>query len=55
MTSDGEFTEANREEGFSEGGFFPYEQALDLITYSQDRSLLSFSHKRLMEQRNNEK
>ena len=50
MTSDEVEAFVNKEEGFSEGGFFPYEQALELITYSQYRSLLSFSHKRLEEQ-----
>ena len=50
MKSDDENPLVNQEEGFSEGQFFPYEQALELITYSQDRSLLSFSHKRLLEQ-----
>lgn len=49
MTSNDAEAWVNKEEGFSEGGFFPYEQALELITYSQDRSLLSFSHKRLTE------
>ena len=51
MTSDDDETVANLEEGFSEGGFFPYEDALERITYSQDKSLLAFSHKRLVEQK----
>ena len=51
MPSDDEATEANLEEGLSDGGYFPYEDALERITYSQDKSLLAFSHKRLVEQK----
>lgn len=51
MTSEDEQALANLKEGFSEGGFFPYDEALEKITYSQDKSLLAFSHKRLIEQK----
>lgn len=30
----------NKEEGFQEGGFFPIDEALEKITYSQDKSLV---------------
>ena len=33
----------NKEEGFQDGGFYPVEEATDLITYSQDRALVSLS------------
>ena len=39
----------NMEEGFLEGGFYPLEDAMDMITYSQDKSLVSLSHKRFLE------
>ena len=37
----------NHEEGFSEGGFYPLDEALEMITYSQDRSLVSLAHRKL--------
>ena len=35
--------EINKEENFSEGGYFTIEEALSKITYSQDRSLINCS------------
>jgi ADP-ribose pyrophosphatase YjhB (NUDIX family) len=34
----------NSDEGFLDGGFFPIDKALDLITYSQDKSLVNVSY-----------
>ncbi|SFH45560.1 NUDIX domain-containing protein [Tindallia magadiensis] len=39
----------NENEGFKDGGFFPIEEALEKITYSQDRSLVSLSYKKYKE------
>lgn len=39
----------NKEEGFQDGGFFKIEDAIDKITYSQDKSLVSLSYKRYLE------
>lgn len=36
----------NKEEGFTDGGFYPIEEAVDKITYSQDKSLLTLSSKK---------
>lgn len=36
----------NKELGFKDGGFYPIDKALRLITYSQDKSLVSLSFKR---------
>ena len=36
----------NKTEGFLEGGFYSIEEALEKITYSQDRSLVSLSYKK---------
>lgn len=41
--------EINKEEGFLKGGYFPIEEAIDRITYSQDKSLVSLAHKRYLE------
>lgn len=49
MESDTEDYKVNHEEGFSEGGFYPIEEALELVTYSQDKSLVSLSYKRYLE------
>ncbi len=35
--------ELNREENFSEGGYFSIDEALEKITYSQDRALINLS------------
>jgi len=34
---------------FSEGGFYPVDEALEKITYSQDKSLVRMAYKRYME------
>ncbi|MDX9871811.1 MAG: NUDIX hydrolase [Clostridia bacterium] len=36
----------NKDEGFQEGGFFTIEEALEKITYSQDRSLVRLAHRK---------
>ncbi len=36
----------SEKEGFTDGGFMPIEEALERITYSQDRSLISLSYKK---------
>lgn len=38
----------NKEEGFKDGGFYPVEQAIDMITHSQDKSLVSLSYKKYL-------
>jgi len=35
--------EINKEKNFTDGGFFDIEEAMDLVTYSQDKSLLNLS------------
>ncbi|AEY64475.1 NUDIX hydrolase [Clostridium sp. BNL1100] len=35
--------EVNKEDNFSEGGYFSIEEALEKITYSQDRALINLS------------
>jgi hypothetical protein len=39
----------NEEEGFKDGGFYPVNEALEMITHSQDRSLVSLSYKKYLE------
>lgn len=36
----------NKHEGFQEGGFFPIDEALDKITYSQDKSLVRLAFRK---------
>lgn len=38
----------NMEEGFSDGGFFTIKEALQKITYSQDKSLVNLSFKKYL-------
>lgn len=36
----------NTEEGFIDGGFFPIKEAIDKITYSQDKSLVRIAYRK---------
>jgi hypothetical protein len=49
MESNDEEHLINKDEGFKEGGFYPIEQAVDMITYSQDKSLVRLSYNRYLE------
>lgn len=49
MKSHNESYEINKEENFTGGGFFKIEEAIGLITYSQDKSLLNLSFQKLKE------
>jgi hypothetical protein len=46
MEAESDSYSVNREEGFSDGGFFPIEEALEKITYSQDRSLVRLAFRK---------
>jgi 8-oxo-dGTP pyrophosphatase MutT (NUDIX family) len=46
MRTDDEKAKVNKEEGFIVGGFFPIDEAIDKITYSQDKSLVNLSYKK---------
>ncbi len=39
----------NQEEGFTDGGFFPLDVAMEKVTYSQDKSLLMMAYQRYKE------
>ena len=39
----------NKMEGFTDGGFYHYEDALEMITYSQDQSLLRYAWNKYQE------
>lgn len=41
--------EINKDEGFTDGGYYNIEEAMELITYSQDKSLLNLTYKRFKE------
>ncbi|SMP49900.1 NUDIX hydrolase [Anoxynatronum buryatiense] len=41
--------QVNTTEGFVDGGFYPIDEAIDKITYSQDRSLISLSYRKYKE------
>ncbi|MBO8167662.1 MAG: NUDIX hydrolase [Thermoanaerobacteraceae bacterium] len=40
----------SKEDGFIDGGFFPIEEALEKITYSQDKSLVRVSYEKMKRQ-----
>lgn len=41
--------EVNKDESFTDGGYFNIEEAMQLVTYNQDRALLNLSYKRFKE------
>jgi predicted NUDIX family NTP pyrophosphohydrolase len=49
MKSEEEEYQVGKEEEFVDGGFFNIEDALNKITYSQDKSLVSLSYKKYKE------
>ncbi|MDD3839574.1 MAG: NUDIX hydrolase [Clostridia bacterium] len=49
MHTPDETCDISEEEDFSDGGFYPIEQALKMITYSQDKALVSLSYKKYKE------
>ena len=49
MESANEEFSINEEEGFKDGGFYSIEEAMDKITYSQDKSLVSLSYKKYLD------
>ena len=44
----------NKEEGFIEGGFYSLEEAMDIITHNQEKSLVLLSYKKYLNLRNRE-
>ncbi len=49
MTTEQNKAEANEVLGFRDSGFFPVEKAMDMVTYSQDKSLLMLSYQKFKE------
>ena len=49
MRTDSDSVSPNAEQNFSDGGFYPVEKALEMVTYSQDRSLLMMAYQRYKE------
>ncbi len=41
--------QVNKEENFHDGGYFDIDEAMNLVTYNQDRSLLNLSFMRFKE------
>ncbi|GFN35936.1 NUDIX hydrolase [Tepidimicrobium xylanilyticum] len=49
MEAIGGRVDINKEEGFQGGDFYPVEKAIEMITYSQDKSLVSLSYKKYLD------
>lgn len=49
MKADDDKCAPNKEQNFVDGGFYPVEEALEMITYSQDKSLLMLSFQKYKE------
>lgn len=49
MKTDSEDAYVNKDKGFTVGGFFPIDEAIEKITYSQDKSLVNLSYKKYKE------
>lgn len=54
MESNEEDFTINEEEGYVDGGFYPINEAINMITYSQDKSLVSLSFKKYKKLKNRE-
>jgi len=46
METGQEQTRINKDEGFIEGGFYNIDEAIEKITYSQDKSLVRLAHRK---------
>lgn len=51
MTADSDQFEVNRDLQFTDGGYFPVEQAIERVTYSQDKGLISVAYRRYQKER----
>lgn len=49
MVSDDEKVHPNEAQSFSEGGFYDIDEAMEMVTYSQDKSLLMLSYEKYKE------
>lgn len=49
MESEDDSCTPNKAQNFSDGGYFAVEKALDIVTYSQDKSLLMLSFQKYRE------
>lgn len=49
MKSPNENYKINEEKNFTDGGFFDIDEAIEKVTYSQDKSLVSLSYKKYKE------
>jgi len=48
MKADSDGFEINKDEGFQDGGFFPLEDAAEMITYNQDKALVHLSYEKFV-------
>ena len=46
MTADSDHCEVNKDLQFTAGGYFPVEEAIERVTYSQDKGLISVAYRR---------
>ena len=49
MTTDSDKFHISEKEKFQDGGFYNIEDAINLVTYSQDKALLNLSYKKYVE------
>lgn len=49
MATEQKDSQPNETLGFQKSGFFPFDKALELVTYSQDKSLLQISYQKYKE------
>ncbi len=53
MKANNKECKVNYDLGFKDGGFYPMDEALEMITYSQDKSLVNLSYKKYKEMMKN--
>jgi len=49
MEAEDDKFKVNKEEGFSDGGFFSVEKAIEMISHNQDKSLVNLSYKKYID------
>lgn len=49
MAADDDKVQPNAAQNFSDGGFFDIDEAMEMVTYSQDKSLLMLSYEKYKE------
>jgi len=51
MEAESDVVNINKDEGFTDGGFFPLEEAIAKVTYSQEKALINISYNKMFNEK----